>query len=673
MTLKPWVAQRPDAARRLINRFAVGALIAGITLGTAPFATAQESYAEIAGSFRPSTDLDLGAMSRASMTIEVALAPSHSDDLSSLLADVYNQNSSNYQHWLATGEFVGRFAPSSDTVAAVASYLGRSGLTVQASSSPFLLRATGTSSAIEAAFGTSLHNYLNRNGVAYFANTSAVRVPTELASGVLGVVGLSNTVRLHSHVRASEHHSPPPPTCETSYITPAQLVELRVDDEPVPYGYGGGPDCAGLTPSQTNSIYNAPSLGRYGQGLGVNFAVFELSWYQRSDVMTWLQTFYGPGYYAPPIVDVVVDGGPLNPICPSGDLCPPQYEYYSGDIEVDADIEQTLSIAPAARDVLVYNAPNDFTGQTELDEYTRIASDNLADVISSSWGECENDAGGAYVEVENLIFEQMALQGQSMFNDAGDTGAFDCIRSDGTTIINVQDPASQPWVTSVGGTSFESFNPDANPNPSYPFGIETVWNVDDLCNQSPNEYGQPGLFWCAAAGAGAGGSSQWWGRPFYQFGPGVDNPYTTYGNGSTQCALAALGTPCREVPDVSANADEFTPYAEYCTGSASTPYSVCAQIGTGWFGVGGTSLSTPLWSALIGDRDGYWQHRIGNANPYLYLLLNVDYHAFFHDITGIGQSTNNNGLFPTTPGYDEATGIGTPNMTPFISGLPFPF
>jgi kumamolisin len=275
-----------------------------------------------------------------------------------------------------------------------------------------------------------------------------------------------------------------------------------------------------------------------------------------------------------------------------------------------------------------------------------------------------------------VIFEQMALQGQSMFASAGDDGAFDCI-GDGTgTIVNVEDPGAQPWVTSVGGTSFESFNPDANPNPKYPAGVETVWNVDNLCNSgapsAANDY-LGGFFWCAATGAGGGGNSQFWGRPIYQFGPGITNPYTTYGNGTTQCSLAAVGKPCREVPDVSANADEYTPYAEYCTGT--DPTSTCgsfsgSQIPPGWFGVGGTSLSSPFWSAIIADHDGLWHGRIGNANPLLYLLYNLDSHGYFNDITGIGQTTNNNGLFPTTPRYDLATGIGTPKMGALITLVP---
>jgi hypothetical protein len=105
-----------------------------------------------------------------------------------------------------------------------------------------------------------------------------------------------------------------------------------------------------------------------------------------------------------------------------------------------------------------------------------------------------------------------------------------------------------------------------------------------------------------------------------------------------QCALAATGAPCREDPDVSANADEFTPYAEFCTANANTPFSQCgfssSQTPPGWFGIGGTSLSSPLWSAIIADRDSFQGIRSGNINPLLYLLYDTHPNRDFHDITG---------------------------------------
>jgi subtilase family serine protease len=290
------------------------------------------------------------------------------------------------------------------------------------------------------------------------------------------------------------------------------------------------------------------------------------------------------------------------------------------------------------------------------------------------------------VQSENTIFEQMALQGQSMFSSTGDTGAFGCIRDDGTTIVDSGDPASQPWVTAVGGSSFEGDNPGANPNPGTPAkGDETAWNTDNLCSDAaagPANGGRGGFYWCNVTGAGTGGSSQYWGRPFYQLGPGVNSQYTVrsgeaVSNGETGCTLAKAGTPCRETPDISADADEFTGYSEYCTGDASTPYSDCATFSSaypapGWFPVGGTSVSTPLWAALIADRDSYQGHRSGNINPLLYFWFNIDPGLFFNDPNGKGtlqQAATSNGLYPTTPGYDEATGIGTPKFAAIITGF----
>ena len=232
-------------------------------------------------------------------------------------------------------------------------------------------------------------------------------------------------------------------------------------------------------------------------------------------------------------------------------------------------------------------------------------------------------------------------------------------------------------MTSVGGTSFENFNPGTNPHPSYPPGGEAVWNPQNLCsNAAPSAANdnQGGFFWCAATGAGGGGSSQYWGMPSYQRGPGVINSGTTFGNGTTHCSLAAKGTPCREAPDISANADEFTPYAEYCTGNANTPFSVCGTFSAsqpvpGWFGIGGTSLSSPLVSAIIADRDSFHGNRSGNINPTLYRDYRFAPQFFFHDVTGTGHIATNNGLFPAVPGFDLATGIGTIRMAPFIIGF----
>jgi subtilase family serine protease len=663
--------------------FATIALTGSLTSAHAATAApppAASSLSTVRNSLPATTDPQTGSYSAAGMTVEVALAPQNQAGLNSALQAIYTEGSSQYHQFLSAGQFDAQYAPSAAERGAVASYLASEGLTVASTNSSFLFSVTGSSAKITAAFHTSLSNYVDPRGIRYFQNSRTLQVPTSIVSDIQGVVGLTNTVReqpgivkpLAGKAAATSSASA---SCETGYVTTKQLFALVSKGTNFPYGYGGGPGCTGLTPSQTNSIYGAPAASPATQGSDVNAAVFEMSAYLASDIDTWASTFYGPSYSAK-LSNVNVDGGPLNPICPAGDSCPPAFESYAGDIEVVADIENTLAVAKDSH-VIVYNAPNDQTGQTELDEYTVIANQDRADTVSSSWGVCENDVTAGYVQAENTIFEQMAFQGQSVFSSSGDTGAFGCVRSDGTTIVDQGDPSSQPWVTSVGGTSLESDNPGTNPNPGPPVkGRETVWNVRNLCSTAaaaPGNGNQGGFFWCAATGAGGGGSSQYWGRPFYQVGQGVNNPYVTYGNGTTNCSLAATGTPCRQVPDISANADEYTPYAEYCTGSAATVNSVCATIGTGggWFGIGGTSLSSPLWAAVTADRDSYQGHRTGNINPLLYWWLITNPSKYFTDITGQGhlqQAATNNGLFPTTPGYDEATGIGTPKFAAVITG-----
>jgi kumamolisin len=646
--------------------------------------------AHIPGSYLPIHATKTGQLSASRMSVEVVLQPGNAKGLNSLLDGLYTKGSADYGQWLSAGQFDSRFAPSSATVRAMTSYLQAKGLSVQGTDTPFLLRAIGSSAQVGTAFGTTINNYRNAQGKKFFSNDSVASVPDSLASSVLGVVGLTNTVRLKPAVQLASSGSTSStssagrgePSCEIPY--PTTLAELEAIPANGPFnGYGGGPGCSGLTPSQTNGIYNAPNAGPRAKGAGATEAVFELSAYNHSDIKHWAQTFYGPGYH-PRTTDVNVDGGPLAPNtsqCPVGDTC---FYGYGGDDEVEADIEQELTVAPDTSNLIVYNAPNDETGQTELDEYATIANQDRADSVSSSWGECEPDAGLAYAQAENVLFEQMAAQGQSMFASSGDTGAFECIR-DGTfsdhAPLESLDPASQPWVTSTGGTSFTSFDPGDRADPSYPRGSEGVWNTIDICSGNNSSTAtSTGIVDCGSFGAGGGGHSIFWPMPNYQKGPGVISAYTV--RGPSNCALASAGQACREEPDISANADPLTGYAEYCTGSSyvspnptGTDYeSACLGLtktpgAPGWFHIGGTSLSAPLWAALFSDRDAFHGRRAGNANYVLYALFDNPrtYAADFHDILGLPLE-NNNGFYPVTRNFDQATGIGSPNFAGIITG-----
>ncbi len=658
--------------RTLISPAAIILLLAA-TLGSylilSHAGAAPQPYVAIPGSapnLPPSVQLQGQHNTSAPLTITIALRPNNEAQLNALLVALYDPNSPQYQKWLGTGQFNARFAPSAAQIAQVQSFLKQSGLRVVNSPTPFLVRAVGTTAQVEAAFHIHLKDYKTANGKTFFQNDGAVHVPANLGKMVLGVTGLTNTVNLHP-----------------SYFLPRHAKNGAGAAAPQ---YGAAPGGSGLTPSQDISLYGGTGiqrLGNRGKGAGANLAVFELSGYTPADVVTYEHQFFGPSENIP-IVNINVDGGPVNPVCPAGDVCgpvdpsdpthcpPPLFGCnsadFSGDIEVEADIETQLAIAPKISHIIVYNAPNDFFGITTLDEYFTIANDNLADSISSSWGLCEQDAGFAQAQAENIAFMQMAAQGQSIFNSSGDTGAFGCLRGSGATDLSVGDPAAQPFVTGVGGTSWSSFDPQNTPHPAYPNGFETVWNELNSCDGSAFGLGQ-----CTQFGAGGGGVSRFWAQPSYQHGPGVISPFSQK---SPFCSQATAGQFCREVPDISANADEFTPYAEFCTGDPKTN-STCAlfssaQPAPGWFGIGGTSLSSPLISAVIALWDSVHGHRFGNANFGLYKLFrsNNAYSRFFHDITGVHQTENFNGFYPVTPKFDMSTGIGTPRIDGIVLSHP---
>ena len=317
-------------------------------------------------------------------------------------------------------------------------------------------------------------------------------------------------------------------SCETGYPTDAAAVQLPSTTAQLPVRLRRRPGLQRPDPvADQLDLRRAEAAARAARARASTPAVFELSAYQQSDIDTWAHHVLRPGLHAA----AARHHRRRRPAEPRS--ARPATPARRTSTATPATSRSTPTSRRSSRSRRTRRHPSSTTRRTTTPARPSSMSTRRSPTttrptsVSSSWGVCENDVSAGYVQAENTIFEQMALQGQSMFGAAGDTGAFDCIRSDGTTIVNVADPPSQPWVTSVGGTSFENFNPGTNPNPSYPAkGIETVWNVDNLCNTSADEGGDStgGFFWCAATGAGGGGTSQFWGRPFYQHGPGRQQP-----------------------------------------------------------------------------------------------------------------------------------------------------
>jgi kumamolisin len=285
-----------------------------------------------------------------------------------------------------------------------------------------------------------------------------------------------------------------------------------------------------------------------------------------------------------------------------------------GAVEVDLDIEVVAAMAPKAAQI-VYEGPN--TDQGVNDTYNQIVIDKKAQVATNSWGECEPQTGAAELQTLDNIFSQGVAEGISIYSASGDSGAYDC--NDST--LAVDSPADDPNITAVGGTNLQ-LNNEA-------YGSESVWSNPSATQRSPN-------------GAGSGGGiSGVFKESVWQVGSGVQNQFSNGG---------------REVPDVSADADPAIGYSMYCT----APASGCPT--GGWLSVGGTSAAAPLWAGSTALINEYLQNqqksRIGFANPVLYGLQNAQQpFSPFHDIT-----SGDNLYYPATPGYDQASGWGSPDI-----------
>jgi hypothetical protein len=585
-----------------------------------------KTYAHVGRAPRlPSGARTIGAVSASkSINGSVALAPRNASALAKAAAAVAEPKSPSFHHYLSKGAFAAAYGPSAATVNAVESTLRASHLTVTSvSANHLLVHFKGTVGSAESAFRTHIANVRLASGRVGTETTSAVSFPSSLASSVLSVVGLNTLGLLHTHVLRPTHPASVKPVTH-NFVHPANSAT------PCAAATGAATEFGGLTDDQIAHSYGADGLYSQGDfGAGQTVAIYELEPFDISDIKAFDSCYFGPAKATTMTDNVsteVIDGGAgTGP----------------GSGESALDIENVSAIAPAAK-IKVYEAPNGNAGP--LDLYNQIVQDDTAKVVSTSWGECEalqQSTAPGYGNVENELFEQAALQGQSIFSSAGDSGSDDCSAAPTTVtpLLSTDDPSSQPFVTAVGGTTITN----ASDTPT-----EHVWN-------DGNTFG----------GAG-GGVSSIWGAPSWQQ-PFLDTASAAAAVASGDLAAcpqsATHGATCREVPDVSAQADEFT--------GAITVF--LSEFG-GWLTFGGTSSSAPLWAAMTADINASSgctaSGGVGFASPSLYAVAAIpaDYQASFNDLTtGDGNNDvydiNSGTTYATKTGYDMASGLGTPKLT----------
>lgn len=343
-------------------------------------------------------------------------------------------------------------------------------------------------------------------------------------------------------------------------------------------------------------------------------------------------------------------------------------------LEVALDVETSHSMAPMANILLVHSnnaetlGVQGFPNMMKAEDY--VVSNHLAQVISQSFASSE-DAFGSYKSLLNLryAFQNAAANGVTVLGSSGDDGSTNFTKSpvhSGGSLIPfpaVEWPASDPLVTGVGGTYLCT---DPLATAGQPRTALPIPGLGGKCGSSTfNAAGAAEVAWTFSGG----GFSHVFSRPDYQGG--------TLPAGST-----AIPSSARGVPDIALQASAGSGALVYLSLPPDGNDSNISQ--TGWYDIGGTSLSCPQWAGLVAIADQlnkakYGQTGLGLINPALYKLASqpAKYSADFFDVahTAIAGVANDNQEDPSIPGYpatqgwDPVTGLGTPNAAALIPDL----
>ena len=539
---------------------------------------------------------DVGAASPRHRMDKMILVLDSSDEqnqaLDELIAAQHNPASAGYQKWLTPDEFADQFGVSQNDVDQISAWLTSHGFSVdEVPAGRRTIVFSGTAGMVERAFHTQIRQY-QVNGELHYANASDPQIPEALA----GVVG--GTVTLHDFRRQS-----------------MRTTKLAAPD----FTNGGS---YYLAPADFATIYNlAPLFSGGFDGTGKSIAIAGRTNINMSDVQTF-RSYFGLPLNNP---QIVVNG--TNP------------GINSDEDEAVLDVEWSGAVAKGATIKFVVSASTYASDGVDLSAQY-IVSNNLAPVMSTSYGNCESSMGTTELAFFKNLWQQAAAEGISVMVSAGDSGAAGCDQGSEATAVAgkaVNGLCSTIYTVCVGGTQFAdttsysacwlSSSNATTKGSAISYIPEMAWN------QSGSVSGGSGLW------ATGGGASAVYTKPSWQSGPGVP----------------ADGM--RDVPDISLAASSHDGFLIYEKGSL--------------YVIGGTSASSPAFAgimAIINQKTGSAQ---GNPNPTLYALAALQAkgtsHPYFHDVTSGSNSVPGAAGYSAGTGYDLTTGLGTVNASNLVN------
>jgi subtilase family serine protease len=543
-----------------------------------------------------------------SKTIEVSvwLNPHNRGGMDALARQLYDRTSPNYRHFLTRSQFAERFAPTAEEAKTVQQFFESHNLkVVTVGGDNFFVRARGTVSDVETAFHVQLNNYQVRNKTIR-ANSSDPYVEGAAAPLVKSVSGLDTGGYEHPVVEQptslpgkSPGASPAAVTsadffssqCFTEVVT-EKLSTNNVGELPIGTYHGNllnletntSAGCA-YTPGPLQTAYNLTGL--YTEGFdGTGQTIVILDWCGSPTIQSDANAFSAK--FGLPLL--TSSNFSIIPV-PTVSACE------APTPEINIDVEWAHAVAPGANIDLVVPTTGSFQDVNEGEYYA--VNYGLGNVISGSYGSLESETAQSELDNENFISEIAAISGISTDFSSGDDGDF----SEFGIPASVSAPADSPWATAVGGVSL-ALNPDNSIAWQAGWGTnEALLTVEGFIADPP----EPDGF---VFGTGGGPSDcavqEIEGTPpdtFIACVAGFPKP----------AFQAALPGKYRQLPDISWLADPFTGVAILISEPGQVPEQV-------WQVYGGTSLACPMFSALWAIANQEAGTPLGQAAQYVYSL-----------------------------------------------------
>ncbi len=405
-------------------------------------------------------EFDQGAMGDAQPINRIYLLLSRSAEqqtaLDKLMLEQMDPNSANFHKWLTPEEYGAKFGPSDDDVQTVKNWLAAQGFSgIKTNSGKTIVEFNGTVGTVRRAFATEIHR-LNVRGKEHWANMSDPQIPAALAPAVLGVVSLHN-FRKQAHVRRFG-------TFQRNMVTGEVRPLFTYTD--------GRGQFFGMGPADFAKIYNIPAGA---DGAGQSIAIVGRSNINPQDVSDFRAMFGLPAYST---CNLAVAQSQLCVILNGAD---PGTADQGEEGEADLDVEWSGAVAPGATIKFVVSESEQTDGVDGVDASAEfIVDNNLAPVMSESFGLCESFQGAGGNAFENALWQQAAAEGITVSVSAGDNGSAGCDDPNATSGsathgIGISGTASTPFNVAVGGTDFDD---GSNNQP-------TFWDTTNTSTTAP--------------------------------------------------------------------------------------------------------------------------------------------------------------------------------------------